>query len=43
MEPEKRSVDKAAQEILIRMSQAGQENAWDRLDAQSPQATANFR
>ena len=37
MEPEKRSIDKAAQEMIIRMDKAGQQNAWDRLDAQSPQ------
>ena len=37
MEPEKRSIDKAAQEMIARMAKAGQQNAWDRLDAQSPQ------
>ena len=37
MDPEKRSGDKAAQEMLAHMAQAGQQNAWDRLDAQQPQ------
>ena len=37
MEVEKRSSDKAAQEIIKRMAEAGQENAWDRLEAQLPQ------
>lgn len=37
MEPKERSSDKAAQEIIARMAQAGQQNAWDRLEAQLPQ------
>ena len=37
MDPKERSVDKAAQEIIAHMDQAGQENIWDRLDKQSPQ------
>jgi len=37
MESQKRSSDKAAQEIIDRMAQAGQQNAWDRLEAQLPQ------
>ncbi len=37
MEPKERSIDKAAQEMIDRMAKAGQQNAWDRLDAQSPQ------
>ena len=37
MEPQERSVDKAAQEMIGRMADAGQQNAWDRLEAQSPQ------
>jgi carbon-monoxide dehydrogenase catalytic subunit len=37
MEPKERSIDKAAQEMIARMAKAGQQNAWDRLDAQSPQ------
>ncbi len=37
MEAKKRSSDKAAQEMINRMAEAGQENAWDRLDAQQPQ------
>ena len=37
MEPKERSSDKAAQEMITRMAQAGQQNAWDRLDAQLPQ------
>ena len=37
MEPRKRSADKAAQEMIDRMAQAGQQNVWDRLEAQSPQ------
>ncbi|MHC4222306.1 MAG: anaerobic carbon-monoxide dehydrogenase catalytic subunit, partial [Planctomycetota bacterium] len=36
-DPKKRSSDEAAQEMIARMAEAGQENAWDRLDAQSPQ------
>src|SRR5512143_1924070 len=37
MEPSKRSSDKAAQQIISRMAQLGQQNAWDRLEAQLPQ------
>jgi len=37
MDPKKRSIDKAAQEMIARMAEAGQQNAWDRLDAQAPQ------
>jgi anaerobic carbon-monoxide dehydrogenase catalytic subunit len=37
MEPKERSSDKAAQEIIARMAEAGQQNAWDRLEAQLPQ------
>jgi carbon-monoxide dehydrogenase catalytic subunit len=37
MDPKERSTDKAAQEMIARMEKAGQENAWDRLAAQSPQ------
>ncbi len=37
MEPQERSLDKAAQEMIGRMADAGQQNAWDRLEAQSPQ------
>jgi len=37
MEPQKRSTDKAAQQLLSQMADSGQQNAWDRLDAQLPQ------
>ena len=37
MDPKERSSDKAAQEMINHMAQAGQENAWDRLDQQQPQ------
>ncbi|MBW8001226.1 MAG: anaerobic carbon-monoxide dehydrogenase catalytic subunit [Planctomycetes bacterium] len=37
MYPKKRSSEKAAQEMIDLMAEAGQENAWDRLDQQSPQ------
>ncbi len=37
MQASERSVDKAAQEIIERMSELGQQNAWDRLEAQLPQ------
>jgi carbon-monoxide dehydrogenase catalytic subunit len=37
MEPSKRSIDKAAQQMISRMAELGQQNAWDRLDAQLPQ------
>ncbi|UCC98506.1 MAG: anaerobic carbon-monoxide dehydrogenase catalytic subunit [Phycisphaerales bacterium] len=37
MDPKERSADKAAQEMIARMAEAGQQNAWDRLQAQLPQ------
>jgi carbon-monoxide dehydrogenase catalytic subunit len=37
MELKKRSSDKAAQKIIACMADAGQQNAWDRLEAQLPQ------
>ena len=37
MEAKERSSDQAAQEMIERMAEVGQENAWDRLEAQSPQ------
>jgi carbon-monoxide dehydrogenase catalytic subunit len=37
MDPKKRSSDKAAQEMLKRMQEAGIENAWDRFEEQQPQ------
>ena len=37
MDPKKRSSDKAAQEMIKYMADAGQENAWDRLEKQQPQ------
>jgi len=37
MEPKERSCDKAAQEMIERMAEAGQQNVWDRFEAQSPQ------
>jgi carbon-monoxide dehydrogenase catalytic subunit len=37
MEPKERSINKAAQEMIARMAKAGQQNAWDRLETQSPQ------
>ena len=37
MEQKERSSDKAAQEMIAYMAKAGQENAWDRLEAQKPQ------
>ncbi len=37
MDSNKRSSDKAAQEMIERMAQAGLENAWDRLEQQQPQ------
>ncbi|MHC4742307.1 MAG: anaerobic carbon-monoxide dehydrogenase catalytic subunit [Planctomycetota bacterium] len=37
MEAKERSSDQAAQEMIERMAEAGQENAWDRLEAQLPQ------
>jgi carbon-monoxide dehydrogenase catalytic subunit len=37
MDSKERSSDKAAQEMIERMAKAGQQNAWDRLEAQLPQ------
>jgi len=37
MEPKKLSIDKASQEMLERMAEAGLENAWDRYEQQEPQ------
>jgi len=37
MDPKKRSSDKAAQKMIDHMAKAGQQNAWDRLEAQLPQ------
>ncbi|MEJ2703286.1 MAG: anaerobic carbon-monoxide dehydrogenase catalytic subunit [Sedimentisphaerales bacterium] len=37
MDPEERSIDKAAQEMIGRMAMQNQQNAWDRLEAQLPQ------
>ncbi len=37
MDPEKRSSDKASQEMIQHMADAGQQNAWDRFDTQQPQ------
>ena len=37
MDPKERSSDKASQEMISRMAEAGQQNAWDRLEAQLPQ------
>jgi carbon-monoxide dehydrogenase catalytic subunit len=37
MEPKERSTDKAAQEMIAYMAKEGQQNAWDRLQAQMPQ------
>ncbi|MHC4227351.1 MAG: anaerobic carbon-monoxide dehydrogenase catalytic subunit [Planctomycetota bacterium] len=37
MDAKERSSDKAAQEMIERMAQAGQQNAWDRLELQKPQ------
>jgi len=37
MDPKKRSIDKASQEMLERMYEAGIKNAWDRLEQQEPQ------
>jgi len=37
MEPEKHSIDKATQEMLQHMHQAGMENAWTRFKEQEPQ------
>ncbi len=37
MDAKERSSDKAAQEMIARMAKAGQQNVWDRLEAQLPQ------
>ena len=37
MDPKKRSIDPAAQEMLKRMADEGIETAWDRLEEQEPQ------
>lgn len=37
MDVKKRSSDKAAQKMIAHMAESGQQNAWDRLEAQSPQ------
>ena len=37
MDPKERSSVKASQEIIAKMAEAGQENAWDRLEQQKPQ------
>ncbi len=37
MDPKKRSSDKAAQQIIRHMAEAGQDTAWDRLEKQEPQ------
>jgi len=37
METQKRSSDQAAQEMVERMAEAGQDNVWDRLETQTPQ------
>jgi len=37
MDAKKRSSDKAAQKMLSHMAESGQESAWDRFEAQSPQ------
>ena len=37
MDAKERSSDKAAQEMITHMAKQGQQNAWDRLQAQSPQ------
>lgn len=37
MDAKKRSSDKAAQKMIAHMAESGQQNAWDRLDAQLPQ------
>jgi len=36
MEPQERSVDKAAQKMIAKMNKAGQKNAWDRLTFSEP-------
>lgn len=37
MDPKERSIDEAAQSMIEHMAEAGQQNAWDRLEAQLPQ------
>ncbi|MHC4124832.1 MAG: anaerobic carbon-monoxide dehydrogenase catalytic subunit [Planctomycetota bacterium] len=37
MDAKKRSIDKAAQQMIEQMAKTGQENAWDRLEQQQPQ------
>lgn len=37
MDAKERSSDKAAQEMIEQMAEAGQQNVWDRLEAQLPQ------
>ncbi|MHC4389123.1 MAG: anaerobic carbon-monoxide dehydrogenase catalytic subunit, partial [Planctomycetota bacterium] len=37
MDPKERSSEKASQEMISRMAEAGLENAWDRLELQQPQ------
>ena len=37
MDAKKRSSDKASQEMISQMAQAGQQNAWDRFETQLPQ------
>ncbi len=37
MKSKERSSDKAAQSMIDHMAEAGQQNAWDRLEAQFPQ------
>jgi carbon-monoxide dehydrogenase catalytic subunit len=37
MELDKRSIDKASQEMIAHMSESGQQNVWDRLESQLPQ------
>ena len=37
MDQKERSIDKDAQQIIQKMADAGQETAWDRLEAQTPQ------
>ena len=33
MKAQERSIDKAAQKMIAKMNNAGQHNAWDRLEA----------
>jgi len=37
MDPKERSIDKASQEMIAQMDEAGRQNAWDRLETQLPQ------